>query len=190
MITINNPEDDDRQRLVSPNIPGFVRNIYHQDERGENGTLHIQGVIQCKAQQRFSAIKSWLPRAHIEVVRDINKAKQYVKKKDTAIEGTYTEYKSDPTVYVTPASFGRHLANVWSRIKEEEGDDFTSLHPDAAIELCIRRTTADGVDILHLAANSSLVKTISKNWHILTGGECETSAEWYKIDALRNGVEV
>lgn len=191
MITINNPVQADRELLQGSNIPGFVRSIAHQDEIGEkDGTLHIQGVIQCKSQQRFSAIKAWLPRAHIEVVRDINKAKQYVKKQETAVEGTYQEYKSDPTIYVTPASFGRHLAEVWAKIKDEEGSDHVALSPEASVELCIRRTTSDGVDVLHLAANSSLVKTIVRNWLILIGNPCENTADWFRIDAVRNGIDL
>jgi len=38
-------------------------------EVGENGTPHLQGYMNLKAQTRFTAIKKLMPRAHIEIAR-------------------------------------------------------------------------------------------------------------------------
>lgn len=84
-ITINNPTDEDRTLLAQP--PSWVKNCVYQDELGSEGTLHIQGCLQT-AQVRFSQVKKFLPRAHIELARNREALLQYVKKEDTAVEGT------------------------------------------------------------------------------------------------------
>lgn len=84
-ITINNPTEDDRHRLAEP--PDWVKEVHFQDEIGEEGTLHIQGCL-VTAQCRFSKVKAYMPRAHIEVARSKQALLKYVKKTDTAVEGT------------------------------------------------------------------------------------------------------
>lgn len=84
-VTINNPTDEDRNLLRSP--PSWVKNCVYQDEVGEEGTPHIQGCVQ-SAQVRFSQVKAWLPRAHIEKARNRAALLQYVQKEETAVEGT------------------------------------------------------------------------------------------------------
>lgn len=50
-------------------------------EKGENGTPHLQGYIHLHEKQRFSNIKSWLPRAHLEARKgSIMQAVDYCKK--------------------------------------------------------------------------------------------------------------
>lgn len=61
-VVINNPTDEDRNQLRTP--PNWLRRVKGQDEVGEQGTLHIQAVLNTD-QVRFSSVKSWLPRAHI-----------------------------------------------------------------------------------------------------------------------------
>lgn len=91
-ITINNPAEEDRQALKDH--PTFVKKVVCQDEVGENGTLHIQGYIQT-TQVRFSAIKKWLPRAHIEVARNKQALLNYVQKEETAVSGTQQEITNE-----------------------------------------------------------------------------------------------
>lgn len=93
-ITINNPIEEDRDRLRKENLPSFVKAVHSQDEKGEEGTLHIQGAVNT-AQVRFSKMKEWLPRAHIEVARDKQALLKYVKKEDTAIPGTQKEVHTE-----------------------------------------------------------------------------------------------
>lgn len=89
-ITINNPTEEDRNQLKSP--PTWVKSCHHQDEIGDNGTLHIQGAV-LTAQVRFSQLKKWLPRAHIEVARNRQALLKYVKKPETSVEGTQQDTK-------------------------------------------------------------------------------------------------
>lgn len=91
-ITINNPTEEDRKALREH--PSFVKMVKYQDEVGEEGTLHIQGAVQT-GQVRFSAIKKWLPRAHIEVARNKQALLNYVEKTDTALPNTHVVIQAD-----------------------------------------------------------------------------------------------
>lgn len=91
-ITINNPTEEDRQRLRD--FPSFVKKLKYQDEVGTEGTLHIQGAVNT-AQTRLAAIKSWLPRAHIEVARDKQALLKYVEKSETAVPNTQVVVKAE-----------------------------------------------------------------------------------------------
>lgn len=91
-ITINNPTEEDRARLREH--PSFVKMLKYQDEQGKEGTLHVQGAVQT-AQVRASAMKAWLPRAHIEVARDRQALLKYVEKAETAVAGTQVVVKAD-----------------------------------------------------------------------------------------------
>lgn len=57
-----------------------------QLERGENGTLHIQGCFGGKA-TRFTAIASKMPSAHTEKAKNPFKSWEYCGKEDTRVEG-------------------------------------------------------------------------------------------------------
>lgn len=93
-ITINNPTEEDRLRLLEKNFPSFVKYWKAQEEVGKEGTPHIQGALQT-TQTRLSAVKGWLPRAHIEVAKDKVALLKYVEKAETAVEGTQVVIKAD-----------------------------------------------------------------------------------------------
>jgi len=64
--------------------PSYVRRVLGQDEIcPETQRPHFQGLIQLTTQQRRSALKKWLPTAHLEICRDKNKLKNYVQKDAT-----------------------------------------------------------------------------------------------------------
>lgn len=115
-ITINNPTDDDRLRLKD--FPSFVKMVKCQDEVGESGTLHIQGAVNT-AQTRLSALKEWLPRAHIEVARDKQALLKYVEKTETAVPNTQVVVQAD---YLSMDSALLAIASHHSELRE---------HPDA-----------------------------------------------------------
>lgn len=80
-LTINNPNDDDRQNMAMLPAGWSIRG---QEERGEQGTLHLQLMLKTP-QVRFSAVKKWFPRAHIEKARNEQALAQYVVKSDTRV---------------------------------------------------------------------------------------------------------
>jgi len=88
-VTINNPTDDDR--LNWSNLKGlpWVREVSGQIEQGEEGTLHIQGMVKTLS-VRFAALKKALPRAHIEAARNATALAKYVVKEDTRVQSIPT----------------------------------------------------------------------------------------------------
>lgn len=88
--TLNNPTELDRQTIHGP-APRWLRMVKGQDEIGENGTLHIQFALNTR-QVRLSAIKEWLPRAHLEVARNANAVANYVSKDRTAVANSQFEH--------------------------------------------------------------------------------------------------
>lgn len=113
-ITINNPEQSDRDALANP--PAFVKKVVQQDERGENDTLHIQACANT-TQVRFAQVKSWLQRAHIELARDKSALLKYVQKEETAVAGTQKTVQRE---YVTMAGCLKKLAKYYSPTPAEQ----------------------------------------------------------------------
>jgi len=73
------------------NYPYWIHTVFGGlEECPESKRIHFQGCIQCKTQQRFSAIKKWLPTTHIELARNPGALKEYALKDDTAIEEKVT----------------------------------------------------------------------------------------------------
>lgn len=81
VFTINNYTDDDLKELER--ISKVAKKLVAQVERGEEGTPHVQGVVQFKNPKTFATLKKQLPRAHIEKCKDLNAAIKYCCKEDT-----------------------------------------------------------------------------------------------------------
>jgi len=66
--------------------PDWVLKVFGGREKCPNtGRIHFQGALQCRQQQRFSKVKSWLPKAHIEKAVSAVAIKKYAMKTETAI---------------------------------------------------------------------------------------------------------
>lgn len=80
-------EETERAMLAGDTFPPFVVRVYGGlEECPDTGRIHFQGAVQCKGQQRFSAIKKWLPKAHIEAARSADALKKYAMKEETAVD--------------------------------------------------------------------------------------------------------
>lgn len=67
-------------------FPQFVAEVHGgREECPTTGRVHFQGAIKCKSQQRFSALKKWLPTSHLEVAHHKEALLKYVNKFETAI---------------------------------------------------------------------------------------------------------
>lgn len=65
--------------------PSYVKKVYGGRELcPESGREHFQGHLQLSTQQRLSAIKKWLPTAHLEIARNFKASVAYAMKADTA----------------------------------------------------------------------------------------------------------
>lgn len=84
-ITINNPTDDDNQRWSSLGNEPWVKKCDGQLERGEEGTLHLQGYVQTAHGRFLSKIRAALPRAHVEIARNAQALVKYVHKEETRV---------------------------------------------------------------------------------------------------------
>lgn len=76
VFTINNWTEDDEQKVQGLQAKYTV----YGRETGKEGTPHLQGCIQFANQRTFKAVSKLLPRAHIEVCKDLAGAVRYCKK--------------------------------------------------------------------------------------------------------------
>lgn len=159
-ITINNPTEVDRDALRNP--PTFVKLVKCQDEVGENETLHIQGCVNT-TQVRFSQMKNWLQRAHIEVARDKSALLKYVEKTDTAVDGTQFTNKPE---FLTTAKALRKLAKAYERPSEEDIGN----RPDTAIKRAywraVRVIIKDEEELISLYSRPDLFRAWENTWEV------------------------
>lgn len=100
-FTINNPRNDDYFWVDLQSNPVLgdktVKYLVCQEERGEQGTLHIQGFVIFEQELRLTQLKRFCDRAHWEVARGTNaQASEYCKKQDTATGNYRFEYGELP----------------------------------------------------------------------------------------------
>nr|QTE03556.1 MAG: replication-associated protein [Prunella montanella CRESS-DNA-virus sp.] len=87
VFTLNNPDG-----LLDPTILKDCVYLLYQEEVGESGTHHFQGVVCFSKQKRITEIKKMLNEnaIHLEVMRGtIQQASEYASKLDTRIGGPY-----------------------------------------------------------------------------------------------------
>lgn len=97
-ITINNPTTEDETHIASLKDQPWFKSFKSQLEQGTDGTKHIQGCL-LTTQQRFSAIKKALPRAHIEIARNALALTKYVAKPDTRLAERGEVVRDIPTLF-------------------------------------------------------------------------------------------
>nr|WAE43239.1 MAG: replication associated protein [Cressdnaviricota sp.] len=119
-ITINNPTDEDKQTLAQ--LPRFVKNVIGQTEVGKEGTPHLQLAVNTQ-QCRLSQVKKWLPRAHIEVAKNVDALKEYVKKSDTAVAGSQIDISNNAVTHQSMIDALHHLLTF------RRGSDAADLNP-------------------------------------------------------------
>lgn len=79
-------DEAEKTLLSGDTFPPFVVRVYGGlEECPDTKRIHFQGAVQCKGQQRFSAIKKWLPKAHIEAARSADALRKYAMKEETAV---------------------------------------------------------------------------------------------------------
>jgi len=115
-ITINNPtkEDTDVQMPAGWKLSG-------QYEVGENGTPHFQGHLKTP-QTRFTRVKEFFPRAHIEAARSAAALEKYVHKEETRV-GDFAG-RSVPTIF----EYQAQVASKWDECEFERLTDHHYKH--------------------------------------------------------------
>lgn len=97
VFTLNNPETDVEADHESGTgiVPDWSRwNQVHyaicQLERGENGTIHLQGYVRFGAPTRLGGVREILPRAHWEVAKgNEQQCVAYCSKQETRLHGPW-----------------------------------------------------------------------------------------------------
>lgn len=76
----------EQEFLAKGVYPEFVNKVYGGLEKcPDTGRTHFQGAVQCRSQQRWSAIKKMLPKANISPARSVEALKKYVMKEATSL---------------------------------------------------------------------------------------------------------
>ena len=90
-FTINNPTDEEWPVKISTEQFPNLKILVAQLEKGEEGTRHVQGYLECKTPCRLKALKRILPRAHLERRRGSRRqAVEYVIKEETRLSEPIT----------------------------------------------------------------------------------------------------
>lgn len=121
-ITINNPTEADIESWKHAKALHWVKDVIGQLEKGEEGTLHIQGMLKTD-KVRFAAVKKAFPRAHIEPARNQNALETYVAKPETRVATIKT------AKIATASDIQRmiHLEVLEFRDKHHEGKSFPEI---------------------------------------------------------------
>jgi len=95
-VTINNPTANDEENIATARQKGW--SVEGQLEKcPTTGTPHYQLYVRTKGQQRWKAMKTQFPRAHLSVARSVPDLKDYVVKPETrlgTLEGKNDLYPS------------------------------------------------------------------------------------------------
>lgn len=89
-ITINNPNEDDRNALLHK-IYSLAQVFAAQLEEGESRTPHFQAAFEFKSGKSFETIKKILPRAKIMKTNNRKAAIVYCTKPEGRLEGPWTK---------------------------------------------------------------------------------------------------
>ena len=136
-ITINNPEEVE-YKVELP--PGWT--LEGQLEKGEEGTLHFQGMLKTP-QVRFSAVKKVFPRGHIEVARNRKALEKYVNKVDTRVEKVEKNESRIPTLFeyqgIIAGKWDAEGYNKWTQ-------NFPNKSPDEVAMLYLDSLVAEDIE--------------------------------------------
>lgn len=88
-FTLNNPTEEERSFFSDFQLGDYFNYMIYQEEKGENGTIHFQGYIECRQQHDLRWMKTHFnPNAHFEPRRGTQEeAIAYCKKEETRVEG-------------------------------------------------------------------------------------------------------
>lgn len=91
VLTINNPvETDEEFEKYLSDLEHIKYAIFSREKGIVEGTIHFQAFVIFSISKRFSTIKNYFPRAHIEQARGSNvQCREYCRKSETHISGPY-----------------------------------------------------------------------------------------------------
>lgn len=111
-FTLNNPTEEERSFFNDFQLGDLFNYMIFQEEKGENGTVHFQGYIECREQHPLNWMKNnFNPRAHYERRRGSQEeAIAYCRKEDTRVEGGMSGEFGQPKPKGRPTGDAREKA--------------------------------------------------------------------------------
>lgn len=104
-------------QLSSSSYPDFVAKVYGGLEKcPKTEKIHFQGAVHCRYQIRFSGLKKWLPKSHIEPANNIEALKKYAMKEATAVEPKVE--RTNHTRYYKPHEILDLLAEKFVEVRD------------------------------------------------------------------------
>ncbi len=161
IFTINNPSDEVNMfwqslvRLSDFREEKHVRYVVFQTERGDGGTIHLQGYVELDTQMRLPMVRRTFGEGHYEVRKGSQATMvAYVTKEDTRMEGAASGEGG------TPKKLGKDTMQVVSK-ELKEGKTCQELMHDYPVQFIMhgpqirsyamqlkgRRSTAPEVEI-------------------------------------------
>jgi len=174
-ITINNPSQDDID--ATNNVAGWKDFVSFegQNEVGENGTPHIQGFLRTKS-CRFSAVKKYFSRAHIELAKNTTALTKYVHKEETKVsdlQGVKFATVSTLNSYITKlwdiTKYKNHVYTMIMAMKEEYGEKNTGMNMLDEITNCLITEGYYGVE--YISSNPATRGAWNKYWEAMVRRE-------------------
>lgn len=124
-FTLNNYEQKDIDHIISLDC-----NYVFQEEQGESGTKHLQGVLMYKNARSFTSIKKILPRAHIEVCKDVKSSIRYCCKSETRVGNIFSsiplddyQEEEDEEIPIKPLTFDEQLGMELMQMRLDMAND-------------------------------------------------------------------
>jgi len=149
--------------------PDWVAKVYGGREKcPDTGRVHFQGALQCRTQHRFSKVKAWLPKAHIEAAKSALALKKYAMKAETAV-GEKTE-KVNPKKFLDAQAICRLITSKTS--KADRQTDRQNTFWRAVQALIIEDPGLTG-QLMNPSLKNFWVKT-SDAWYRLQDMECDS----------------
>ncbi len=140
VFTINNPTDED-VRVIHSLESKSIKYLRCKPERGEGGTLHLQGLVVFANARTFGGVKGLFGgRAHLEVMRgSVQQALDYVEKEDTSAIEEYPQGNISIGTRPKEGSGGQgsrsDLLDVFNAIKSgKRGVELIESNPSAYIK--------------------------------------------------------
>lgn len=95
-FTVNNPEENLIEQCPRDQLKLLISSL----EKGENGTIHLQGYLEMKSPCRLSAMKKLISRAHFEIAKGNRiQAINYCLKDETALNQRWWYWNNQLTSF-------------------------------------------------------------------------------------------
>lgn len=122
-FTINNPEKN--YETIVKNIFDTKTSLYvFQLEKGEKGTVHMQGHLEFKNARSLKSMKKLLPRAHLEKCRNRKASIAYCQKDDTRVGGPWSKnLPKEPKPLKLIEKFRPWQQKLFDELTNGESDD-------------------------------------------------------------------